>query len=358
MVIVNDREWRFLSEQTGLSLTFNDMYFRYLRGLGYEGTLQDMIASSGLGFTPSQGEMIPPWLTDLNPDATWGLETVSDGQSYRAGPISISRASVGWANNLAGIYNEFSNNIPRMTDRGLTIEREETNFAHYGTSPATWSNSQPAGITASKSSVTIDGLPGVKILFLGTASAAGEIAINPTNFDAGAVATQGQTWRASAKARMSDGVLPAVLRVGCFERNASNGLIGQTYAEFTGLGTTLQEARAVRTFNDAAAARATNSIRCAVAQGQTINFTIELTDAHLTQLQPSSTPVLTTGTSSATRLADQLSLPIPTGQWDINVTFATGGPEQVFSGVSGPNWTPDASLFTNTTITAIYGTPV
>lgn len=57
---VNDKEWKFLAEQTGMSAPFNDMYFAYLRGLGYTGTLQDMIAAYGYGLTPSVGwETIP-----------------------------------------------------------------------------------------------------------------------------------------------------------------------------------------------------------------------------------------------------------------------------------------------------------
>lgn len=71
---INDREWKFLAEQTGLSLPFNDLYFRYLRGLGYRGTLQDMIAASGLGFTPSKGGVTPSY--DPDAEALFGRMTV------------------------------------------------------------------------------------------------------------------------------------------------------------------------------------------------------------------------------------------------------------------------------------------
>jgi hypothetical protein len=40
---INDSEWRFLRTVTNTTGTFNDMYARYLRGLGYTGTLQDML---------------------------------------------------------------------------------------------------------------------------------------------------------------------------------------------------------------------------------------------------------------------------------------------------------------------------
>lgn len=42
---INDSNWKFLHDETGLSLTYNDMYYRYLKSLGYTGTLQDMIAA-------------------------------------------------------------------------------------------------------------------------------------------------------------------------------------------------------------------------------------------------------------------------------------------------------------------------
>lgn len=50
---INDSNWKFLHNATGLSLTYNDMYYRYLRGLGYTGTLQQMIAKSKKGLNPS-----------------------------------------------------------------------------------------------------------------------------------------------------------------------------------------------------------------------------------------------------------------------------------------------------------------
>lgn len=58
MTTTNDREWAFLSEQTGMQAPFNDMYFNYLKGLGYTGTLQDMIAAYGYGLTPSEGGIV------------------------------------------------------------------------------------------------------------------------------------------------------------------------------------------------------------------------------------------------------------------------------------------------------------
>jgi hypothetical protein len=88
MATVNDREWKFLAEQTGLSLPFNDLYFRYLRDLGYEGTLQDMIAASGFGLVPSQHSGPPPEPINLITNGTFDTDTdwtKGDGWSITGG---------------------------------------------------------------------------------------------------------------------------------------------------------------------------------------------------------------------------------------------------------------------------------
>jgi hypothetical protein len=57
---INDKNWEFLHTTTGLSLPYNDMYFRYLKGLGYKGVLQDMIGKSkrGINAFPNSGNPI------------------------------------------------------------------------------------------------------------------------------------------------------------------------------------------------------------------------------------------------------------------------------------------------------------
>lgn len=52
----NDKEHKFLRTATGKSGTFNDLYAKYLRGLGasYKGTVQDMISRRKKKFTPSR----------------------------------------------------------------------------------------------------------------------------------------------------------------------------------------------------------------------------------------------------------------------------------------------------------------
>lgn len=358
MTTTNDREWMFLAEQTGVPGPFNDMYFNYLRGLGYTGTLQDMIAAYGYGLTPSKGEVVPTWLTDLNPDAVWGVESITDGRSYGAGPISETRASSGWARNLAGVWSQFSTNVPRITDRGWMLEPAETNYATYGTAPENWSTSAP-GLTIVKTAITMDGLPGVRIAVSGTANADGEIAINPVEFNAGATAAQGQTWRASARIRKISGTLPTTSRVGLFERDAASGLLSAQYSSsFNAVGSTSEERKVSFQFANAAAARAHTSIRMSVTNAQAYNFIIEITDAHLSRYVPFSSPVLSVGVASATRAIGSGSLPIPAGSWDVHVVFADTTPEQVFSGVSGPNWQPNAAALNSPEIAAIYGVAI
>lgn len=121
-MIINDREWKFLAEQTGLSLPFNDMYFRYLRSLGFSGTLQDMIGASGLGLAPSKGKINPPdWVKgrnhfDFANDQYWKDNQLVD----RTEILSGTGGNPGTVFTTAG--NLLSLNAPRITDRGLIIE--------------------------------------------------------------------------------------------------------------------------------------------------------------------------------------------------------------------------------------------
>lgn len=53
---INEKEYQFLQDATGrTSGTFNDLYAIYLRGLGFTGTLTDMIARNGSRLTPNTG---------------------------------------------------------------------------------------------------------------------------------------------------------------------------------------------------------------------------------------------------------------------------------------------------------------
>lgn len=110
MTTINDREWAFLSEQTGMSAPFNDMYFNYLRGSGYTGTLSDMIAAYGYGLTPSKGGVIPPepiiknGSFDTDTDWTKGLGwSIAGGVAVGVPDAAVSDLSQP-ANLIAGNY--------------------------------------------------------------------------------------------------------------------------------------------------------------------------------------------------------------------------------------------------------------
>lgn len=104
---INDSNWQFLHDATGLSLPFNDMYFRYLRDQGYTGTLQDMIAASGFSINPSglrnpanptTGLITPPIISGIQTTeqtltttlATWSRTPVSrTRQWWRADSLTV-----------------------------------------------------------------------------------------------------------------------------------------------------------------------------------------------------------------------------------------------------------------------------
>lgn len=133
---INDREWLFLAQQTGEPGPFNDMYFKYLRGLGHTGTLQDMIAAFGGGFTPSQGGR-PAWAPE---NAAFLIDGVNDrawinGHTYNSlaamiasADADFTRASSGYAESVSGALTAFGSGQLRRSDKGLLIEPARTNL--------------------------------------------------------------------------------------------------------------------------------------------------------------------------------------------------------------------------------------
>lgn len=90
---INDDEWTFLKTATGKTGQFNDLYYDYLKGLGYAGSLQDMIAASGRGLTPNAGGGIP-----LIGAGLVGLQQVRN-QLKAGGSVELSNAMQGFTSN-------------------------------------------------------------------------------------------------------------------------------------------------------------------------------------------------------------------------------------------------------------------
>lgn len=137
---INDSNWQFLHDATGLSLPFNEMYFRYLRDLGYEGTLQDMIAASGLGLN-SSGWKNPASRRESIPSLGLNFSTAqytADGSPI-ASPLSLTRAATAWRTASDGVtVSAFTNDVPRIDSRGLYLERERTRYSIWSTNQVNW----------------------------------------------------------------------------------------------------------------------------------------------------------------------------------------------------------------------------
>jgi len=145
---INDSNWKFLHDATGLSLTYNDMYFRYLRSQGYTGTLQDMIGKSERGLNPSGLKnpsvgTAPAWAvgSDLYRDFMTNTGNLPNPTDTHAQSI--------YAPNAAGVYTPFAANELVRTDLGLQTVPTRTNLAlqsgSIGTSP--WSvNGSPGAV--------------------------------------------------------------------------------------------------------------------------------------------------------------------------------------------------------------------
>jgi hypothetical protein len=155
---INDRNWKFLRDATGLSLPYNEMYFRYLRGLGYTGTLQQMIAKSKKGLNPVINSGNPASKgSKADPIVILGSSLLAWWSADRVDLITLSGSQVtSWRDIIAGydvvqavsaarpLYSATSfNGAPGVTadavDDELTITPVPATFPIGGDASEMWS---------------------------------------------------------------------------------------------------------------------------------------------------------------------------------------------------------------------------
>src|ERR1700733_11295724 len=77
------------------------------------------------------GGSVPPWVL---PGFAGGVDAnfakgLYYGMNAPPAGLTTSRASVGYANDSAGNWYQFGNNVPRITNLGLKVEESRTNSA-------------------------------------------------------------------------------------------------------------------------------------------------------------------------------------------------------------------------------------
>jgi hypothetical protein len=196
-----------------------------------------------------------------------------------------------------------------------------------GTPPTNWSVTGPAnGITRTiVGTGTEDGIQYIDVQYAGTPSASSSVVILPEG-TAIVAALTGQTWTASLFVRLTAGTLTnAALRIETAERDNAGALLSQSLLAITPTGAALKTQRSdlSRTFGDAAAAFATNSLRVSYTSALPIDLTLRIGLPQLVQAAAPTSPIVTT-TVAVTRAADVLTLPVANGTYSVDVTTDVG----------------------------------
>lgn len=338
MTTINDREWAFLSEQTGMSAPFNDMYFNYLRGLNYTGTLQDMISSSGLGLTPSKNTgNTPPWVPE-NALGYWDFINNNYWNGEIINAPSCSRASPGFTMDSEGVWQSFENDEPRIADTGLLIEPASTNVIRNNSmagasSPSTlptngWDGFNGSGVSRQVVGTGTEfGLPYVDIRWWTPTTAASTGSNLRFETATQIVAAQGQTWTQSVFARLAAGSMASVsMRLMMQECTADGSVVGAAHYQSPtmtqiGIDAILRRYDMTVTMDRGeTAVRARPSLEFTYANGSAFDFTIRLYAPQMELASAPSSPILTVS-AATTRAADVNVIDLPSGINDLTFTF-------------------------------------
>jgi hypothetical protein len=123
--------------------------------------------------------------------------------------VTTTRASVGYAENTAGVWAAFGTNVPRRTDKGLLVEEARTNGIRNnsmqgavagtpGTIPTNWAQNIGAGITRTiVGTGTSLGINYIDVRYAGTLSAGTQVVALFFDSTTGIAATTGQIWTLS-----------------------------------------------------------------------------------------------------------------------------------------------------------------
>jgi len=239
------------------------------------------------------------------------------GGTTLAALVTVSRASAGYADNLAGVWTSFAVNTARRTDKGLLVEEARTNGVRNnsmtgvvagspGTLPTNWVQSGPTGLTRTISTGTTDGIDWIQFAFTGTTTGAGQINIT-CDTSTGIIAGVGEVWTGSAwiSNAANTGVTSLFLRN--IYNTAAGGFVNVTNSAQL-VGSTTFTRRTVTGTTVATTGRinlgvVTNNILASTA----VNFTVRIGWPQLELGAFATSPIRTT-TVAVTRAADAVSL--------------------------------------------------
>lgn len=239
-----------------------------------------------------------------------------------ANPLTLtttSRASVGYAESVAGVWTSFLANVPRITNKGLLVEEARTNGIRNnsmqgavagspGTTPTNWpATAGPTGLTRTISLGTTNGVEWIEFNFAGTASStAGLVVI----FEAttGVASVNGDIWADSVwiSNSASTGITLVSLQHQLLDAggaslsvlNVVTGLLNSTWGRVGG----------VVTNNSASTAFVRSRIVTnSITSGTVVNFTIRIGWPQMEKAASVTSPIRTTS-AAVTRAADVVTV--------------------------------------------------
>ena len=237
--------------------------------------------------------------------------------------ITFTRASNATFFDASGVLQTASNDAPRFDhdpatagnpSRGLLIEESRTNHCTNSqasgvigaTGPTGWivDANGALGLTRTITTGVVNGMAYMDVRFNGTTTSGGNVRFDPRP-SAGASASSGQAWTASAYLALQAGTIPAgaQMKVIARGRDSSDLATEDTQTNVT-LTSSLTRYVATRTLSNANTARATHDTRLeSVPSGAAVDFTLRIAAPQLEQ-GAFATSYIPTTTAAATRSAD------------------------------------------------------
>lgn len=257
-----------------------------------------------------------------------------------ASAYSFTRASSKRAVTSTGQWQVFGDNVPAITDLGLSLEPASTNLlpnsSFVGGTAASYTavgstnlpngfaiRNLPAGCTAETAYGTESGLPYMDLRVFGTATnnTPFVLVFCPNNTVA---CTTGQTLQVSLSARLVVGVIPISATVRLYEYDA--GGINTATADTAALDLSGSLGRHSREYvaSNVTTTNVLPGIRMGIGNGSTVDFTLRILAPQIErQTAPATSPILTT-TAIGDRADDNMSCTLPLGTAVVQYRFADG----------------------------------
>lgn len=255
------------------------------------------------------------------------------GNSFPA--VSVTRATTGNVQTLAGAWSSVAANTLRRSDRGALVEPGTTNSIRNnsmqgavagapGTAPTNWTVSIVNGLTREVIGVGVeDGIDYIDLRISGTATATTTQSIlMETTTEIAAV--QGQAWAGSAFVKLTAGSTANVAQFSLrfTERSSGGTALATGIANFTpavGGALGLQRKAGAYTMANASTAFVQPSVAFSPTIGA-VDFTLRIGWPQWEQVASATSPLRTT-TAAVARSADAATLTVPAGYFQAFYTF-------------------------------------